>query len=135
MFGRHRRELSCILPTRRVWLCWNWLSPAQKPSRSRKLLPDSAQISYEEHNTDRSDCGDPGRMPRAGGPRETTQTKVLMLQQRVSVAPDGASNFRAAAGERTGRDYRLGWGGERKEGRSQETLSLCIDLVGGICSS
>lgn len=36
---------------------------------------------------------------------ETMQAPVLMLQHRVSIAPDRASNFRAAVDERTGRGY------------------------------
>lgn len=79
--------------------------------------------------------GSGGGAPSADGLHQTMGTGVLLLQQRVSVAPDRAPDSRAAAGEGTGRGYRAAGEGEPEEGRSQTALSLSIDLVGSICES
>lgn len=46
MFGRHRRELCCILPTHRVWVCWNWLPQLRNPPGAESSYLTVTNVSW-----------------------------------------------------------------------------------------
>lgn len=122
-------EVCCISPTHCVWVGWNWLPWLRNPPGAEsccltvhKCLTENATAMGAAQP-----CGGEQWWHAWGGcPAPMVSVKprrqVLMLQQCVSIAPGRASNIRAAVGERTGRGYRLGWGGRNRGGKVSSNL-------------